>query len=107
MLFTRLFTHWGVPFAGQEPISPPRPLGSSFLLKKQSHRTSLAFEEATPSSAHEPGSSSFVPASSSDMLSSRLDNITLSHFAATIRYQHDLSSEIAKHLLVDMPATSA
>jgi hypothetical protein len=106
ILFTRLFTHWGVLFAGQEPLSPPRPLGSSFLLKKQSHRPSIASEEATPSGTQEPGSSSSIPASSSYTLSSGIDSITLSHFAAAMHYQHDLSSEIARHLSIDMPSTT-
>ena len=106
MMFTRLFSLWGVPLAGQEPIAPSRPLDSSFISRKQSHRASFATsEEDTP---HEPSSSSSAPASSSYVSPSFIESFegTLSHFAAAIRYQHDVSFEIARHMQLDLPTPS-
>jgi hypothetical protein len=110
MLFTRLFTHWGIPFAGQESLKPPSPLGYSFLQKKRSHRPSITVEDA-PQDAPPvmPSSSSSARAYTSDSFSSFVSqyNIDLSRMAASARYQQATLNNLCQFHQIELPSVTA
>jgi hypothetical protein len=110
MLFTRLFTHWGIPLEGQELIKPPGPLGRSFLQKKQSHRPNIFVQDAPQDiPPAEPGSSSSTHAHTSDPLSAFVSqyHIDMSRMAAATRYQQATLNNICQFHQLDLPPVTA